>query len=192
MSDNQARIGSIDALEAFRGDLLRYLERAREALDEATGEVRRTRGWLDVDRRVHWEGEARKRAKRLAQAEQELYSASLATLKESNAPLKLEVLKARRLLEEAEQKLRVLKQWRQNFDNRAGFLLRQLDPMEFKVRQDLPTAVVFLTEALKALQDYAQTRRVPRGTGVVAEAGVVADGAAGTAAAAEAAGEGTP
>lgn len=162
MSDNQARIGSIDALEAFRGDLIRYLGRAREALDEATGEVRRTRGWLDVDRRVHWEGEARKRAKLLAQAEQELYSASLATMKESNAPLKLEVLKARRLLEEAEQKLRVLKQWRQNFDNRAGFLLRQLDPMEFKVRQELPKAVVFMTEAIKALQDYAQARRVPR------------------------------
>lgn len=163
MSDNQARITSIDALEAFRGDLIRYMERARQALDEATGEVRRTRGWLDVDRRVHWEGEVRRRTKLLEQAEQELYSASLATIKESNAPLKLAVLKARRQLEEAAQKSRVLKQWRQNFDNRAGFLMRQLDPMEFKVRQELPKAVVSLTEAIKALQDYAQARRPARG-----------------------------
>ena len=163
MSD-QARITSIDALEDFRGDLIRYLERAREGLDEAGGEVRRTRGWLDIDRRTYWEGEARKRAKRLGQAEQELYSAGLTNLQQTNAPQKLAVLKARRLVEEAEAKLRVLKKWRQDFDNRAGFLLRQLDPMDFKVRQDLPKAVFFLSEAIKALQDYAEKWRPAPGS----------------------------
>jgi len=162
MSD-QARITSIDALEDFRSELIRYLERAREALDEASGEVRRMRGWLDVDRRVHWDGEFRKRGKRLEQAEQELYSAGLSNLQATNAPQKLAVLKARRQLAEAEAKVRVLKKWRQDFDNRAGFLLRQLDPMEFKVRQDLPKAVFFLGESIKALQGYAEKWRAPHG-----------------------------
>ncbi len=163
MSD-QARITSLDALEDFRGDLIRYLERAREALDEASGEVRRTRAWLDVDRRVFWEGELRKRTKRLAQAEQELYSAGLANLQQTNAPQKLAVLKARRSLAEAQAKIVVLRKWRQDFDNRAGFLLRQLDPMDFKIRQHLPKAVFFLSEAIKALQDYAEKWRAPRAT----------------------------
>lgn len=161
MSD-QARITSIDALEAFRAELIRYIGKSRSALDEVAGEVHRTQAWLDVDRRVHWDNEVRRRTKQLEQAEQELYSAQLSTLKESNAPQKLAVMKARRLLAEAEEKVRVVKRWRNNFDNRAGFLLRQLDPMWFRIGQQLPQAVHLLAESIKALQDYAETHRPPQ------------------------------
>ena len=47
--EGQARVGSIDALEAFRAALIRYTERAKRALDDVTGEVKRTRGWLETD-----------------------------------------------------------------------------------------------------------------------------------------------
>jgi len=40
---NQARISSIDALEAFRAGLIRYIEHARVALEDMTGHARRTR-----------------------------------------------------------------------------------------------------------------------------------------------------
>jgi hypothetical protein len=93
MSD-QARIASIEALEGFRSDLIRYMEKARTALEDMTAEVRRTRTWLDSDRSAHWSRELKLRTKRLEQAEQELYSANLTNPQASNALQKLAVSRA--------------------------------------------------------------------------------------------------
>ena len=155
MSD-QARISSIDALEAFRADLINYVEKARVALEDAEGEVRRTRTWLDVDRSNFWNAQLKQRTKKLEQAEAELYNVTLTSPRESHAFQKMAVLKAKRMLEEAEAKVLVLKQWRQRFDNRATPLLRQLDPMFFLVSRKLPQGIHALGESIQALQAYAE------------------------------------
>jgi len=56
MSD-QAKISSIDALEAFRADLIQYIAKARVALEDMEGDVRRTQTWLDTDRAQYWAGQ---------------------------------------------------------------------------------------------------------------------------------------
>ena len=155
MSD-QVQISSIDALEAFRADLIQYISKARVALEDMEGDVRRTQTWLDTDRTQYWGGQMKSWTKNLHQAEQELYSANLTSPQASNAFQKMAVLKARRKVEEAEEKLRVLKKWRQTFENRATPLLRQLDPMFYLVGQQLPKGVHSLGEAIKALQAYAE------------------------------------
>ncbi|MBC8127317.1 MAG: hypothetical protein H8M99_09285 [Gloeobacteraceae cyanobacterium ES-bin-144] len=66
------------------------------------------------------------------------------------------VLKARRNLEQAEEKMLRLKKWQQVFDNRTAPLLRQLDPAFFLVSQHLPKGIHSLGERIKALQDYAE------------------------------------
>jgi hypothetical protein len=153
----QAKVSSIDALEAFRADLIKFVERARLALENAEGEVRRTRTWLDVDRTNYWNTQIRQRTKQLETAEAELYNANITAPNESHAFHKMAVLKARRRLQEAEEKLLVLKQWRRNFDNRATPLLRQLDPMFFLIGRTLPSGIHTLGEQIKTLQAYAET-----------------------------------
>lgn len=176
MSD-QARITSIDALEAFRADMIQYVEKARVALEDAEGEVRRTRSWLDVDRAGFWTAQFKQRTKLLEQAEAELYNAALTRPKESHAFQKMAVMKARRNLEEAEEKLRLVKHWRQTFENRATPLLRRLDPMFFMVERHLPQGIHALGEAVKALQAYAEKGPVtkphaaPSATQTAAEGG---------------------
>jgi hypothetical protein len=152
----QAKVSSIDALEAFRADLIQYVGKAKVALEDAEGEVRRMRTWLDVDRTGYWSREMKLRVKKLEQAEAELYNATITRPTESHAFHKMAVLKARRSIEEAEEKIRVLKHWRQSFDNRAAPLLRQLDPMFFLVGQHLPKGIHALGESIKALQAYAE------------------------------------
>ncbi len=161
MSD-QAKIASIDTLEAFRSDLIRYLEKSRTALGDITGEVRRMRSWLDSDRTTHWAREMKQRVKKLEQAEQELYSANLTSPEASNAIQKMAVARARRSVEEAEEKIHILKKWRMQFDNRTGPLVRLLDPMQHQLTNALPKGVHHLGEAIKALHDYAAT--APRAT----------------------------
>ncbi len=157
MSD-QARVSSIDTLEAFRAELIQYIEKARTALEDMAGETRRTKTWLDTDRLQHWGTEMKKRKKALDQVEQELYSANLTNPRASNALQKMAVVRAERKLKEAEEKMRVLNHWRRQFETRAGSLLRQLDPMFGRVGQQLPQGVHVLTETIKALQAYAETR----------------------------------
>lgn len=156
---NQARISSIDALEAFRGELIHYIEKARVALEDMTGEARRTRTWLDVDRTQYWGGQLKKLTKQLDQAQEELYSANLISPLASNALQKMAVARARRKLEEADVKMRVIKHWRQVYDNRTGPLLHQLEPLFFHVGQQLPKAVHSLGESIKSLQAYAEASR---------------------------------
>jgi len=152
----QVRISSIEALEAFRADLIKYVEKARMALENAESEVRRTRSYLDMDRLGYWTTQCKQRTKLLEQAEAELYNVTLTSPKESHSFQKMAVAKARRNLEEAEEKLHVVKRWRQNFENRATPLLRQLDPMFFLVGQHLPKGIHALGESIKALQAYAE------------------------------------
>jgi len=155
MSD-QANVSSIDALEAFRADLIRYVERARVALEDSEGEVRRTRSWVEVDRAGHWTMQLKQRVKKLEQAEAELYNVAITRPRENHAVQKMQVVRAKQDLDEAEMKIRKLKHWRQTFDNRVTPLVRQLDPMFFLVCQHLPKGIHMLTESIKNLQAYAE------------------------------------
>ncbi len=161
MADH-ANISSIDALEAFRADLIQYIEKARVALEDAEGEVRRTRAWVEGDRSGHWMRQLKHRSKLLEQAEAELYNVNLTRPYESHAVQKMAVAKAKRALDEAEEKLRVIKKWRQTFDNRATPLLRQMDPMFHLVGQQLPMGVNALSEMVKSLQYYAERAAAPK------------------------------
>lgn len=158
----QVRVSSIDALEAFRADLVQYIAKARVALEDLEGDVRRTQTWLDTDRVQYWGGQLKVWTKKLHQAEQELYSANLTNPQAAHALQKMAVLKAQRNLEEAERKIAIVKKWRQTFENRATPLLRQLDPMFFLVGQQLPKAVYALGESIKALQAYAEKMPVAK------------------------------
>jgi hypothetical protein len=160
--DSQARVGSIEALEGFRAALIRYTERARRALDDVTGEVKRTRGWLEVEQRQKWEGEYRRRARLLEQAEQELYSARMSSLRDDKTAQQMAVNKARRALAEAEEKLNVLKRWRQAFDARIEVLAKQLESLHETLSRQMPKGVVSLSNSIRLLQDYAEVHAPPR------------------------------
>lgn len=151
-----AKVSSIEALEAFRADLIRYIEKARTALEDAEGEVRRTRSWLDMDRTQHWAMEIKKRNKRLEMAEADYYNARITRPTESHTAHKHMIARARRELEEAEAKALVVKKWRERFDNVVMPLVRQLDPAFTMVGRELPKGVHQLAESVKALQEYAE------------------------------------
>jgi hypothetical protein len=158
---NQVRVSSIDALEAFRSELIQYITKARVALEDMTSENRRTRDWLDHDRTNYWNAQIRRRTKLLEQAEQELYSANLTSPLASNALQKMAVTKAKRLVVEAEEKMRILNEWRKRFDRLSSPPLRQLDPLFGLLSQNLPQGVVSLGETIKALQAYAEQSPPP-------------------------------
>ena len=150
-----ARVSSIEAIAAFRARLLVFLTKSRPALEEVSGEIMRTRLWLQNDQRIHWEGQIRQRAKKLETAQHELYSARLARIREVTTAEQSAVNKTRRALDEAEEKLRTLKRWNRDFDSQVEPLVKQVDKLQTFLVHDLTKAGVHLAQILKSLDAYA-------------------------------------
>ncbi len=175
--DGQARVGSIDSIESFRSALIRYAERARRALDDVTGEVKRTRGWLESEQLQKWQGEHRRRMRALEQAQAELYSARLSTMRQDKSAQQLAVKKAERLVKEAEEKLTVIKRWRQAYDARVESLAKQLETLHDVLARKMPQGVVSLGNTVRALQDYAEVHAPRPAAGAATETGTASEGA---------------
>ena len=126
----RAHVTSVDALESFRANLIVYLGKARPTLDEIGAEVLRTRLWIENDRRTFWEAQVRRRLKALEQAQQALFSARVSNLRQETSAELMALQRAKRALEEAEAKLRILKQWSREFDSRVEPLAKELQKLD--------------------------------------------------------------
>lgn len=152
---DRAQVTSVEAIEAFRADLVVYLSKARPTLEEVTNAVLRTRLWLQNDQRHHWEGELRLRRKKLERAQAELLSAMLSKMKEASAAQQLEVRRAQEAVKEAEAKLALLRRWDRELENRSEPLVKQVDQMHFFLTTNMTRAVASLAQTVKSLEAYA-------------------------------------
>ena len=157
----RAIVTSVEAVEAFRSMLLVYLSKARPTLEEVSAEVMRTRLWLENDQRVHWESELRRRTKALEEAQQALFSSRLGCLSKETAAEQMAVHRARRLVDQAEDKLRVLKKWNREFDGRVQPLVKQMEKLHTVLSNDMIKAAAYLAETVKTLSAYADTTPPP-------------------------------
>jgi hypothetical protein len=151
----RANITSVEAIQAFRTNLLIYLGKARPALDEAGSEVMRVRLWLETERRPYWRKEFLNRSRRLEDAESALFSAKMSSFSEASAAQQASVQKARRAVAEAEDKLRSIKRWQRDYENRTDPLLKQLEKLGNVLAMEVPNAVAYLNEVIDTLQKYA-------------------------------------
>ena len=151
----RAHITSVEAIEAFRSSLIVYLDKMNASLDEVTENVRRTRMWIQEDQRMHWEGEIRRRSRKLEQAEQELRSARLSSMRKPSEEYKSAVRKAKSALQEAEAKMKVVKEWGRQYDSRVEPLARMVERLRTCLSLDMPKGVAYLTEMVSTLEKYA-------------------------------------
>ena len=152
----RAKVTSLEALEAFRARLIIYREKAGRVLDEVADETLRTRVWLQGDRRTHWEAQIRRRHKELEMRQQELFSAQLSGMRDASFVQQQAVQKARRAMQEAEDRLQLVKQWNRQFDHRVEPIARQVEKLRHNLTHDLGQAVAFLNEVTKTLAEYAE------------------------------------
>lgn len=151
----QARITSIEAIAAFRADLLVYLDKARNAVDEVSEEVTRTRAWLQDDRGRHWAQQVKRRTIELQERQQELFSAQLGNTKRNLQAELVAVRRAKQALEEAELKVKAVKQWLRDYPVEIEPLGRHADLLRHALVSDMGKAVLLLTQTIETLHDYA-------------------------------------
>jgi hypothetical protein len=151
----EAHVSSSDAIEQFRAALISYLSKTRPVLEDACDDVFRLREWLQRDRRLHWESEIKRRRKILEMAEQALFSARLGNLREPTSAETAAVTRARRSLTQAEEKLRAVKKWTIDFDNRVQPLVKELENLRTLFANDMPKAAQALGQVVRKLDEYA-------------------------------------
>jgi hypothetical protein len=155
MAEQQAKVTSVDAIEQFRSVLLLFLTKARPTLEEIISEVNKTRNWLQNDQVSFWERQMKARQRTLETAEAELFSARISTIHEASAAQQMAVQRARRSIREAEEKLRILKKWGREIDNRTDPFVKEIEQLHGFISVDMTKAVSYLTEIIKSLQAYA-------------------------------------
>ena len=152
----------------FRAALIVFTSQARPALEEVSGEMTRTRLWLQNEQRRFWENERRIRSKKLEQAQQELFSARLSQFQESTSLQIMAVHRAQQAVREAEEKLARLKRWDRELENRSAPLLKEVEQLHGFLTAEMPKAVAFLAQVVRTLDAYADTGTPSGGGGAAA------------------------
>jgi hypothetical protein len=152
---NQAQITSVEAIAAFRAKLIVFVSQARPVLEEVSGDVAHTRAWLQDEQRRFWETELRKRSRKLEEAKQELFNATVSQMSAVSALHRMAVQRGQRAVDEADNKLKLLKKWDHDLENRTAPLMKQVDQLHGFLLTDMARAVAYLDQVLKALEAYA-------------------------------------
>ncbi len=156
---DQANITSLEALETLRASLIVFANKAHTRLDEVGDEVRRTKSWLQHDRRIFWQTEIRRRRTKLDQAEQELLTARMSSMRENYTLQMMAVRKAKESLNEGEVKLRNVVKWSRDFEASVEPLWRKLESLRGVLDHEIPKALSFLLQLQKTLEDYTEMIR---------------------------------
>ncbi|MEM7010320.1 MAG: hypothetical protein AAF585_02450 [Verrucomicrobiota bacterium] len=152
----KANITNLDALDSFRSALIRFLEKAKISLDEVGDEVTRTRVWLNSEQSQYWKTEIRKYSRKLEDAQQALFSAELSEMRESSSFEQRQVQAMRSRLRNGEDKLRTVQKYSRNYDAAVEPLGKSVDRLRSFFEHEMPKAMLFLNNAIKALDDYAR------------------------------------
>jgi len=158
---DQANVTSLDALELFRTNLIVFLEKAHRSVDSASDEIRRTRNWIQNDRRTHWEGEVRRRRTVMDQAKQELFRARLSSLQDDISLQMHTMHKATRAFDEADEKLRNVRRWTRNYEAAVEPLTKKLGNLRQFFDDEMTKALASLIQMRNTLEAYAETAPAP-------------------------------
>ena len=152
-----AQVTSVEAIEAFRASLIVYLTKAKPVLEEVSAEVARTRAWVQIDQRLHWENQLRVRTRKLEETQAELFNARLSQFKPNTALQFMNMQRAQAAVKTVEEKLAVIKKWDQQMENRTDPLVKQIEQLQLFLGIEMARAVAYLEQVVKTLDAYTHT-----------------------------------
>jgi hypothetical protein len=155
----RAQVTSVEAIEAFRAQLILFVSKARPTLEEISSELLRTRLWLQNDQRHHWDNELKQRTKKQERAQSELFGARISPLAEVNAAQQMAVRRAQQAVRDAESKIALLKKWDRDLEDRSEPYIKQVNQLHDYLTTEMPRAVAHLTEIIKTLEAYSDVLR---------------------------------
>ena len=156
MADS-ANVQSIEAIREIRDALVRFMEDARNALNDTEFDLRRTVDWVTHDRRLFWVAEVRRRNQEIADARSALQRKELGRRPGSNPDTTVEE-KALRLAKarfaEAEEKVETVRSWGPELLHSAQEYRSRANPLSDMITGDLQNAIAKLARMIESLENY--------------------------------------
>ncbi len=158
MSNEGASVLSISAIDDFKVALSAFAQTVKSSLELADLEIRHSLDWVSQHQLAYWKGELRRREEAVGAAAQDLHRARMSLTAFGHVPdcadQKAALAKAKARLEEAEGKLRSVRQW-------TLLLTAEIDDYRGPSRQllatlegDIPKALALLERLLRSLESY--------------------------------------
>ncbi|MBS1252575.1 MAG: hypothetical protein MAG451_01616 [Anaerolineales bacterium] len=170
---SSANVLAIHALDELKGALARFGGEAREALEAAGREIRRTLEWLE-ERHAHWQREVRRRQEdvRRARAALERCQASARYDPQTGrhhvpdcGRYEHALHEAQSHLREAEAELKNVRQWSRQVQQAASDYRRQAQRLTGMLNDDLPKAAALLDRKSTDLRLYTMATAPSGGYG---------------------------
>lgn len=157
--DSQARVASLDRVEDFRAAYAKFGDAARQALLGVDLEIRRMLEWLEKDIIAYWKGEIRRREEKVNEAKAALHRKRITaafghTVGDTDEIVQLRKAKAR--LDEAEEKLKAVKQWHLVVEQEVNEYRAPAQVLGNLLDADVPRALSSLSRMLETLESYLQ------------------------------------
>ena len=155
--DSQVRVASLDALDEFRATYAKFGTAARNALIAADLEIRRMIDWLETDQKAYWNAEVRRREEKLNELEAALHrkriTAAFGNTASDSEELQ-QVRKAQARRREAEERLKVLKQWVLLIEQEVTEYRGPTQQLGNLLDADVPRALTSLGRMHEILESY--------------------------------------
>ena len=160
----QVKVTSIAGLAEFRNALATFGEDAKAAISNAEMEVRRTTDWLVRGQAMYWQAEIKKSQMALQEA---LAALSRRRISQqggtiNDAEQKEAVRNAKRRLQNAEDKLRVVKKWIPVLQHAVAEYHARVHPLGDMAAGELQRALFLLDNMVTALDAYTKINPPPR------------------------------
>ena len=143
----------------FRVALSNFGCAASQAMAAVDVEIRRTLDWLKHDQVKFWQQEVRRREDAVGEARQDLsrclISTSAGGTQASCTDQKVALEKAKKRLDQAREKVEVVKRWGQVVEQEVGDYRGPAQQLAMLIDGDLPRAMALLARKIQALEEYA-------------------------------------
>jgi hypothetical protein len=154
-----ARVGSFDALRAFRAVLYKFAETADVALSDAEGEMQRVMGWLERDQQTYWQFQMRKRHEEVMRCKEAVRMKKLFKSADGRPGSAVDEEKAlavaMKRLERGDQKLKAVMSWSRKLPKDILLYKGSVQRLATALQSDVPTAGAQLSRIIATLEAYA-------------------------------------
>jgi hypothetical protein len=163
-----AKVGSFDALRAFRAALYKFAETCDTALTDADGEMQRVMGWLERDQQTYWQFQMRKRQEDVMRCKEAVRMKKLFKSADGRPGSAVDEEKAlvvaMRRLARGEQKFKAVMSHSRKLPKEILLYKGQVQRLATALQSDVPTAGAQLSRIVAMLEAYAAVS-APSGAG---------------------------
>lgn len=155
-----ANVRSVEAIQHFKVALTNFADDARNALGGVEMEIKRTRDWLLRDQLGYWQSQVKRRNEALSMARTELHRRRLSQQGSdaiSDTEQKENVRNAQRKLEEAEQKVVLVKKWAPVLEHAISEYHSTSQPLGDSLSGSLMNSLALLERMVASLDAYLAT-----------------------------------